>query len=86
MRLKVVSTCFRKSSQSWSGQSLSTVVSVEMKCFLNVAIAHLVALTWWLWGRDQVDVHALGPGDVGFDSLGTLIVHDIERWCVSICI
>ncbi len=50
MRLRVSSTCSRKLSQSWSGQSLSTVASAEMKCSLNVAIACLAALTRWLWG------------------------------------
>ncbi len=33
-------------------------------------------------GQDEVDVHAVGS-DVGFNSLGTLIVHDIEHWCIS---
>ncbi len=53
MRLRVSSTCGRKSSLSWSGQSLSTVASAEMKCSLNVAIACSAALTQWLWGRTR---------------------------------
>jgi hypothetical protein len=42
------STCGRNSSQSWRGQSWSTVARGAMKCSLKVAIACSVALALWL--------------------------------------
>jgi hypothetical protein len=48
--LKVSSTCGRNSSQSWRGQSWSTVARTAMKCSLKVAIAHSAVLALWLCG------------------------------------
>ncbi len=45
---KVSLICGRNSSQSWRGQSISTVVRVAMKCSLKVAMVRLAALTRWL--------------------------------------
>ncbi len=47
---KVSSTCGRNSSQSWRGQSWSTVARATMKCSLKVAIACSVVLALWLCG------------------------------------
>jgi hypothetical protein len=85
MRLRVSSTCSRKLSQSWSGQSLSTVASAEMKVLFECGNRMLGRIDLVAMGWDKVDAHAVGP-DVGFKGLGTLIVHDIERWCISTCI
>ncbi len=46
----VSSTCGRKSSQSWRGQSWSTVARAAMKCSLKVAIACSAVLARWLCG------------------------------------
>ncbi len=48
--LRVSLTWSRNSSHSCRGQFLSTAASPAMKRSLNVVIAHLAALTWWLWG------------------------------------
>ncbi len=46
----VSSTCGRNSSQSWRGQSWSTVARAAMKFSLKVAIACSAALALWLCG------------------------------------
>ncbi len=46
----VSSTCDRNSSQSWRGQSRSTVARAAMKCSLKVAIACSAVLAWLLCG------------------------------------
>ncbi len=46
----VSTTCGRNSSQSWRGQSISTVEKAAMKCSLNVAMARLAAFSQWMCG------------------------------------
>ena len=43
-------TCGRNLSQSWRGQSISTVARAATKSYLKVPLTHLAALMQWLCG------------------------------------
>ncbi len=63
---------------------MSTVANLAMKCSLNVALAHLAALTLWLWGGDKVDVHVI-LADVRSDNFGAFVVHHVECGVILAC-
>jgi len=72
----VSSTCSKNSSHHCRGQSGLTMARPAMKCSLNVAMAHLVALMQWLWGGTRW----------GFNCFRTFILHDVEGRMVRILV
>jgi hypothetical protein len=75
---KVSSTCGRNLSQSWRGQSISTVASAAMKCG-NGALGGICLM---VVQGGKLDVDCFGP-DVLLDRGGTLVVKYIQCQMVA---
>ncbi len=56
--LRVLTTCIISLSHNRNGKLRSVVASAAMNASLNVCIACLAALTLWLWGSGNCNLHS----------------------------
>ena len=75
-RFKVRMVCGSRLSHLLIGNELSTPARVEMKWLLNVWMARLALLRWWMLGGGEFDGASVAA-DGGFELARCLVVEDV---------